>query len=159
VRQRFERHSVVQAWCERWFRRSREPALACLAGFLTTALLFATEASAQQAPAPLSGGADAVAVCTAFRLAAEGVRLADQLSETAADRLDRAKDSVRECRERQCPRDDLLTAEQEVREAQYALVRATELATAMRRRQEELDARLLRLRGDRPDEKCEDAGR
>jgi hypothetical protein len=148
----------MQAWCERWFRRL-EPALACLTGVLTAALLFATETSAQRGPAPLSGGADAVAVCTAFRLAAEGVRLADQLSATAVDRLDRAKDSVRECRERQCQRDDLLTAEQEVREAQYALVRATELATAMRRRQEELDARVLQLRGDDPGEKCEEARR
>lgn len=146
----------MQAWCERWFRRLREPAPACLAGLLTAALLFATETSAQQVPAPPAGGTDAVAVCTAFRLAAEGVRLADQLSATAVERLDRAKDSVRECRERQCQRDDLLTAEQEVREAQYALVRATELATAMRRRQEELDARLLLLRGDHPGERCEE---
>ena len=156
MRRHFERRSVMQEWCERWFRRSRETALACLAGFCTTALLFVAETSAQQVPAPLSGGADAVAVCTAFRLAAEGVRLADQLSAIAADRLDRAKDSFRECRERRCPRDDLLTAEQEVREAQYALVRATELGIAMRRRQEELDARLLRLRGGSSDEKCEE---
>jgi hypothetical protein len=121
------------------------------------AFVLVTSAAAQQPPASPPGELKSAATCTAWRLAVEGVRLAEQLNATAADRLDHAKVAVGECQARQCSRDDLLMAEQEVREAQYALVRATELAVAMKQRREELSVRLQSFSHDGAVADCEKA--
>jgi hypothetical protein len=151
LRGRASRNCAEHARCNQpaWSTPGRVLSLAAVAIFL------ATSASAQPTSPGPRNEADAFAICTAWRLAAEGVRLAGEVGATATDRADRATVAVGECRSRQCPRDDLLVAEQEVREAQYALVRATELAAAMKQRQQELSARLQQFRGDHAIDGCE----
>jgi hypothetical protein len=135
--------------------RSLTPGLRGLVA--AAAFVLATSAAAQQSQASPPGEVRSEAICTAWRLATEGVRLADQLNAIASDRLDHAKSVVGECQARQCSRDDQLMAEQEVREAQYALVRATELAAAMKQRREELSVRLQSSSHDGTVEDCEKA--
>jgi hypothetical protein len=134
--------------------RSFTPELRCVVA-AAAAFVLATSVAAQQSPASPPGELKSEAACTAWQLATEGVRLADQLNAIANDRLDHAKSVVGECQARQCSRDDLLMAEQEVREAQYAFARATERAAAMKRTREELSVRLQSFSHDGTVADCE----
>jgi hypothetical protein len=119
---------------------------------LATALFAVPALAQQETPAP---GADTLALCTTWRLTTQAVKLANEVNATATERADRARKLVAECKARQCPREEQLNAEQEVREAGYQQVRAAELAAAMEQRRSGLLTRFEELQGKDAVEKCE----
>jgi hypothetical protein len=122
---------------------------------LAPLVLLAGAASAQPGPEAPPPDADVLAFCTAWQLATKAVKLAHELTSTAADRLDWARARVQECKAgSHCGREEQLNFEQEVREAGYQRSRAAELATAMEQRQAVLRTRFEQLRGEGAANRC-----
>jgi hypothetical protein len=91
---------------------------------------------------------DLQALCTAWRLTVEALKAADGLRAIAEDRIDKARALVAECTSSSdCAREKRINLEQDVRDANYAQVRALELANSMRERQTKVVQQLQDARG------------
>ena len=129
-----------------------------LGRIVAAVVLLAAPALAQSA-GDATPDQDAIALCTTWQLVTQALKLARQVHATATDRADRARRLVQECEDRQCPREERIEAEQEVREAGYQQGRAKELAEAMEQRRTKLMTRFEELRGKDAIEKCDEVSR
>lgn len=124
--------------------------------------LLAVSAAAQQPQDPSAPDptAEAIALCTTWRLTGTSLELAMQIKAIALQRVERAKKLMEECKARpECSREERVNLEQDLREAVYHLARAEALAAGFEERRLNLRKQLEALRGADAVRNCDDGAR